>query len=68
MEMFTVSEAKAGIRRMIESRKPVIVRMPARLVQIAPTSPRKSRRRRAAPPGRFKARDLRALNSFDEAQ
>jgi hypothetical protein len=40
MEMLTVSKAKAGFsqvtRKVIKSRKPVLVRTPAGFVQIAP--------------------------------
>lgn len=72
METVTVSKAKAGFsqltRRVIKSRRPVIVRTPAGFVQIAPydlpeevpPAPRGSL-------GKFTTDELRLHNSFGDS-
>lgn len=71
MDMLTVSKAKAGFsrvtRRVIKTRRPVVVRTPAGFVQIVPydlpdeVPP--------APPGTLKLtrEELRLHNTFGEA-
>lgn len=71
MNMLTVSKAKAhfsGIaRRVVRSRKPVIVRVPNGFIQIAPYDLPE-----AVPPaprgslGKFSAEELRLRNTFGE--
>lgn len=70
METLTVSKAKAGFsqvtRKVIKSRKPVLVRTPAGFVQIAPYDfPEEVP---PAAPGALKltARELKLHNTFGE--
>lgn len=72
MEILTVSKAKAGFsqvtRKVIKSRKPVVVRTPAGFVQIVPydlpeevpPAPRGSL-------GKFTDEELRLHNTFGES-
>jgi hypothetical protein len=71
METLTVSKAKAGFsqvtRKVIKSRKPVLVRTPAGYVQISPYDPPEEVP--AAPRGslgKFTADDLRLHNAVGE--
>jgi hypothetical protein len=71
MNMLTVSRAKAefsGIaRRVVRSKKPVVVRVPSGFVQIAPYEPPEEVP--AFPPGSLKLlpRELELHNTFGES-
>jgi hypothetical protein len=72
MEMLTVSKAKAGFsrvtRKVIKTRKPVLVRTPAGFVQIAPYDfPEEVPEAPRGSLGKFTAEQYRLYNTFGES-